>query len=217
MDLPIFAPGQTIVAEEQWRELLWGAYPHRVVDSRADLLITHTTVGAVSVIATNRLLPASQGLTRSDRKLLARQTCEAQAAEFAESLVKLSFFRPRRWSRINVGWEPATGKFLGWYVNFERPPTATAAGVSTKDLVLDLWVDAARTWRWKDDDDFDTAIDAGVIDAELREVLADEAERVLRELADGTGPFDPRWPDFRADAEWPVPVLPADVRWNGAR
>lgn len=54
MDLPVFAPGQTIVAENRWRELLWSAVPQRVIGSDENQLITYLPAGAVSVLATNR-------------------------------------------------------------------------------------------------------------------------------------------------------------------
>ena len=52
-----------------------------------------------------------------------------------------------RWARVNLGWDSPTGAFLGWYVNFELPPTATSGvqqgsrarpvGRSGSDLALE--------------------------------------------------------------------------------
>lgn len=215
MQLPSFDVGATIVAEERWHGLLWSAVPHRVVRSSATELVSYLPTGAVAVHATNRGLPCAEGLTRDDRKLLALKTLEARAGESAEAPDKVYLYRPGRWSRTNLGWDPQTGDFLGWYVNFELPARPTAAGITSKDLVLDLWVDPDRSWQWKDLQDYQRALDDGILDPAIRSDIDAETDRVLAEIDAHNGPFSDDWTGFRADAEWPVPRLPDDYGWGG--
>lgn len=204
-----------MVAEERWHGFLWSAVPQFVVSSTITQLVTYLPAGTVSVLATNRGMPATDGLTRAERKLLALKTCQARAAEHVESPDKLYIYRRDRWSRTNLGWDPGTGVFLGWYVNYELPPQPTAKGLVSKDLVLDLWVNADRTFSWKDEDDYSRAIDDGILDPDIRGPIQEEATRVLQELDAGDGPFADSWTTFRPHPSWSTPQLPTTHGWNG--
>lgn len=214
--LPRYRIGSTVTVEERWQGLLWTAVPHRVIDSRPELLTGWVPAGSLSVYATNRGLAETAGLTRDQRKLLALKSLRARASEFAETPGKLSFFRPGRWSRINLGFHPEDGHFLGWYVDFQVPVRPTPTGLVTKDLVLDLWINPDRSWQWKDRDDLDRAIEQGLVDPDHRTRLDHEAERVLGELADGAAPFTDELTRFRPDPQWPLPELPATHGWGGS-
>lgn len=210
-----FTPGETIVVREQWRDRLWSAVPHRVVATDEDTVISWVPTGTVSVWSSNRRLPVAAGLTREQRKLLALRTLEVEQVEAAEAPDKLFFHQRDRWSRVNLGWDPTTGAFRGWYVNFERPPALTSTGVTSMDLVIDIWVDPDRTWRWKDAEDFDRAISEGVHPPELRPVIAAEADLVVRAIDQGSGPFADHWTRFRPDPRWALPVLPESCARGG--
>lgn len=217
MTLPIFEPGSTMIAEERWHDLLWSAVPQRVLRSSSSELISYLPTGTAATFATNRGLPEAEGLDREQRKLLAMKTCRVVVAERAEAPDKLFIYRPGRWARINLGWDSPTGRFLGWYVNFELPPETTPLGVVSKDLVLDMWVDADRSWRWKDRDDFYRALADDILDPAVRAPIEAEAELVLQELKDCSGPFTDEWTDFRADPAWEFPELPAQYALGGAQ
>jgi hypothetical protein len=216
MELPVFPPGATIVAEERWHDLLWSAVPQRVVQSSATELVSYLPTGTVAVHATNRGLPCAQGLTRDERKLLALKTREVWAGESAEAPDKLYIYRPDRWSRMNLGWDRSTSAFLGWYVNFELPSQPTAGGIVSKDLVLDIWVAPDRSWSWKDRGDYQQAIADGILDPTIRDAIDGEVERVLDEIHSQSGPFSDSWISFRPDSNWAVPQLPPELRWGGS-
>lgn len=204
-----------MVVEERWRGLLWSAAPHIVVNSTITELVTYVPAGTVSVLASNRGLAETEGLTRDARKLLALKTCRARAIEHVETLNMLYLYRPDRWSRINLGWDPGTGSFLGWYVNFELPARPTDHGLASKDLVLDLWVNPDRTWRWKDSDDYVRALEDGILDPTIRGPLEEEGTIVLEELDARDGPFADSWATFHPDQTWSTPRLPPTHAWNG--
>jgi hypothetical protein len=215
MALPVRDVGSTMVVEERWRGLLWSATPHIVVSSTATDLVSYVPAGTITVLASNRGLSGTEELTRDERKLLALMTCRARAIEHVETLDMLFLYRPDRWSRINLGWDPATRSFLGWYVNFDLPPRPTAWGLVSKDLVLDLWVNPDRTWRWKDRDDYARALEDGILDPTIRGPVEEEGTKILKELDELGGPFADSWTTFRPDPAWPRPRLPPSHSWNG--
>jgi hypothetical protein len=204
-----------MVAEERWHGLLWSAVPQIVVSSTSAQLVTYLPAGTVSVLASNRGMPGTEGLSREERKLRALETLRARAVEHVESPHKLYLYRSDRWARINLGWDPDTGAFLGWYVNFELPGRPTPCGLVSKDLVLDLWVDPDRTWHWKDQEEYAHAIDDGILDPSIREPIDSEGIRILEELESDVGPFADPWNAFEPDASWSTPQLPAAYRWKG--
>jgi len=212
--LPRIEPGRTIVVEERWRGHLWSAVPQRVIDANSSELVTFVPAGTTSVTASCRGLAGTEHLTRSERKLNALKTLQARPLQFSESPTKLNFYAADRWARINLGWDPSDGRFMGWYVNFEMPAIETPDGLQTIDLVLDIYVNADRSWHWKDEDDFDLAIDAGVISNDLRQVFRDEAHRVLKELDQQQGPFVPHWRSFRPDRDWPLTNVQLVARYG---
>ena len=214
--LPVYAVGATIVAEERWHYLPWSAEPHRVVASSHKELVTWMPAGTVAVRATNRGLPGTDHLSREQRKLAALADLRVQPIETVETPNKLYWWRPGRSSRINLGWHPATGDFMGWYVNFEQPVSATSTGIWGKDLVLDMLIAPDGTLSPKDQADFDEAIDRGIVPAELRGIFADEADRVLAELAEQSGPFNPAAVSFRPETGWAHPALPASHTIGGS-
>ena len=213
--LPTFPTGTSVVFEERWRGILWTAVPHRVIESSPSTLVGWVPAGTRSVYATNRGMPETAGLTREERKLLALETGKAVASEFAESPAKLCIYRPDRWARVNLGFAPEDGGFLGWYVDFQKPVRPTRWGLAAKDLVLDLWINPDRTWRWLDRDAFDRAIAQGLVAPQTPDTLRTEADRIIAEAEDHAGPFVDEYADFTADPSWEHPTLPPSHSWDG--
>lgn len=216
MNLPVWDVGSTMILEERWHDLLWSAVPHRVISSSPLELVTYVPTGAIATRASNRGLPGTADLTRDERKLTALRTRDARVVEVPEAPDKLFIGRPDRWSRTNLGWHHDTGRFNGWYVNFELPATPTTHGLGTMDLVVDIWVDPDLTWHWKDRDDFQAVLTDHTFDPAIRDRIDAEAEQLLHELETRTGPFADHWLQFRPDPDWSIPVLPPSHAWGGA-
>ena len=111
--------------------------------------------------------------------------------------------RPGRAHSIWLFWEES--RFAGWYVNLEAAWRPFALGFDTEDHELDIWVDSDGSWEWKDEDELDAAVEAGVFTAAQAAAVRAEGERVLAEW-----PFPTGWEDWRADPSWPRPSLPDD-------
>lgn len=212
----MFAVGSTLISEDRWHGALWAAVPQRVVHSSDDQLATYIPTGAVATRASNRDLPGTKSLTRDERKMLALRTGEAQVAEVPEAPDKLFLYRPGRWSRISLGWDSSTGEFRGWYVNFEFPAQPTPTGISTMDLVIDIWVNPDRSWQWKDRDDYRRALDDHLLAPSIRGEIDTETALVLDELSSASGPFSDEWVDFQPDPGWATPRLTAEHAWGGS-
>ena len=111
------------------------------------------------------------------------------------------------------------GTFAGHYVNLElthqRPVDGRAATFS-RDLVLDLWMDAEGTWL-KDADELEAAVAAGRFtpgQGAAVEAIGEQARTEL--LQPRAWPLDEDWESWRPSPEWDEPLsLPAKLRGPG--
>jgi hypothetical protein len=122
------------------------------------------------------------------------------------------------------------GEFRGWYGNLEAPYTRWDGGVDTEDHALDLWFEpdrrgpalgpdqqgGARSWRWKDEDEFAARIGHPVFwsAGQAAEIRA-EGERLVKLAEAGEFPFDGTWCDERPDPSWPPLARPSG--WDRPR
>ncbi len=112
------------------------------------------------------------------------------------------------------------GSFGGHYVNLELPHLRSSdepVSISTRDLILDVWIDAAGTWL-KDEDELDAAVASSrrfsAEDAASVRTIAAAAHQEL--VVDRSWPMNEAWEDWRPPQNWIEPgVLPAEL-WNGA-
>jgi len=81
-----------------------------------------------------------------------------------------------------------------WYVNLQEPLVRVGAGFATIDRILDLVVahDLA-SWKWKDEDEFAHAQDAGLFTPAQAAAIRAAGESVIAALEAGTPPWDPTW------------------------
>jgi hypothetical protein len=125
----------------------------------------------------------------------------------------LMLVRPGR--SHSVWWFFDRGRFDGWYVNLEQPPTfwddGTTTGFDTIDHSLDLLVAPDRTTAWKDEDEFRWATgQPGYWSAEFGRTVLAEGWRLRRLAAAKQFPFDGTWCDIRVDSP-PPPRLEGDA------
>jgi hypothetical protein len=113
----------------------------------------------------------------------------------------------------------ADGTSDGAYVNLELPHrriSGDAPAIYSRDLVLDVWVDAEHTGAedvWlKDADELEQVVAQGRFTPEQAEavrVLADHASS--RFIVDGAWPLDEGWERWIPDAAMDAPVLLPDT------
>jgi predicted RNA-binding protein associated with RNAse of E/G family len=85
------------------------------------------------------------------------------------------FVFPGHWSDVGR-FHLADGSFTGWYTNLCTPAVIDDHVWSITDLFLDLWLPARGEPAWLDQDEFDRAVEAGLLEHELvRGALAERA------------------------------------------
>jgi hypothetical protein len=126
------------------------------------------------------------------------------------STANLRVITEGEWSSVWWFFRPDMS-FVGWYVNLEIPLGRNEIGTDRIDGALDVRVAPDRSWKWKDEDEADAAVDAGRISADQLTRLRAEGERVIGLAEAGTFPFDGTWCEFRPDPDWPRPTLPPGV------
>jgi len=90
----------------------------------------------------------------------------------------------------------------------EEPVTRWSDGVDTSDQALDVWVEADRTWRIKDEDEFVERIGHPLFwTADQAAKIRAEADRVIHLIDSGAFPFDGTWCDFMPLPSWRRPAL----------
>ena len=111
--------------------------------------------------------------------------------------------------------DEADGSFEGHYVNLELVHRRPEDGrrVHTRDLVLDLWLEAGETWL-KDADELRAAVRAGCYTEEQESLVLDLAEQARAELIEPRAwPLDEDWESWQPPPDWDEPLsLPGDIR-----
>ncbi len=141
--------------------------------------------------------------------------------EFQAYETVLSWKHWKRHALVTVGpgaahairaWWSEDWTFGGWYVNLQQPLQRTATGFITEDHFLDILVSPDLSWRWKDEDELELAVERGRVSAGQSRAIRDEGERVVRMIECSAFPFDGSLTEWRPDPAWPVPVL--ESRWT---
>jgi predicted RNA-binding protein associated with RNAse of E/G family len=203
-----FGTGSLIVTREDWRGYLHSAIPRLVVLDQGQALVDWSPPGTVGVYASSRHYPGREHLPRNERKMLTLETCRWLYTSVASEMGGLNFVDEEHPSCTTLGWS-AEGRFLGWYVNFQRPIVRTEIGYDSMDLVVDLVVAPSYDWHWKDEAEFERAIRRGIVDEGQRRLVEVEAERVLHLIEQREGPFGAEWTTWGPPDDWEVPKLPA--------
>lgn len=112
------------------------------------------------------------------------------------------------WS-IWLFWERGW-RFKNWYVNLEEPLTRWYGGVDSEDHFLDLEVFPDRSWRWRDEDEFEQAQLVGLLSAEQAERVREAGRSALAMVREWGSPFTDGWERWRPDPCWSLPSLPHD-------
>ncbi len=100
-------------------------------------------------------------------------------------------------------------RLASWYVNLQAPFWRTPVGYDSTDHVLDAVIAADRqSWSWKDEAEFEAAVDRGYLSAPEREGVREAGLRAVELARRGAPPFIDRWAIWRPDPAWFIPELP---------
>jgi protein associated with RNAse G/E len=78
------------------------------------------------------------------------------------------------------------------------------------DLMLDLVVEPDRSWRWKDQHEFEQLERLNLLDSDSIRHVRREAATVVASIEEGRSPFCNPWPQWTPETHWPIPALPSD-------
>jgi predicted RNA-binding protein associated with RNAse of E/G family len=201
-----WAAGEVVVIQEVWHGRLWAARPVTVVDDKGDALALWCpkgTIRKVPVTPPTRPRPQSRPAWLAD--LLS--SGDWLLVDSVWDVSTLWLLREGDWHAVWVSFLE-TGEHWGWYVNLQEPFRRTSRGITTMDMMLDILVDGDRSWRWKDEDDFETLVAHRLLDTEAAAAVRREAAKVVGRVERGDPPFDGSWRDWRPKEDWLTPQLP---------
>jgi predicted RNA-binding protein associated with RNAse of E/G family len=89
-------------------------------------------------------------------------------------------------------------------VPFQR----THCGIDTLDLDLDLIIHPDFSYEWKDVDDYQKAIENGIIFPEWIQGIEKAKSDIFNKLEKRLYPFDGSWLNWMPDPIWSPPKLP---------
>jgi len=122
----------------------------------------------------------------------------------------LLLFEPEKYYSTIFFWNDSSNDFLCYYINFQLPFKRHDCAVDTLDLDLDLVIYPDLTYEWKDEDDYQKAISHGMILPEWVQEIDIATSEVMDRLEKRQYPFDGSWLDWKPDATWSPPKLPAN-------
>jgi protein associated with RNAse G/E len=105
-------------------------------------------------------------------------------------------------------WRADSNDFLLYYINFQLPFQRSHCGIDTLDLDLDLIINPDLSFRWKDEDDYQKAIDHEVIMPEWTQAIEIAKKEIFNKLEKRQYPYDGSWLNWMPDPDWLPPKLP---------
>jgi protein associated with RNAse G/E len=202
----LWKPGEVIAWRGIYRNRIWHAMPTMVVNDSPQELVLAIGPGAECMVEENYARGKKNGKRRWDFKH-GNWTLQS----FAWHTNRLLFLlEPGKYYSTILFWNNDSGDFLCYYVNFQLPFERRDCGIDTLDLDLDLIVDPDLGYEWKDLDDYEKAIDSGVMLSEWTEGIENSKYEILRRLVNRQYPFDGSWLDWMPDPTWSPPTLPGN-------
>ena len=193
-----FEAGESIVLRETWKGRVWEARAAIVVEDAPERTILYVAPRSPKKRAT-----WSNGQTM---RFPVRDWLLASAKSSNRHV--LSFAWPDRSHGVLLSWDGDTGeRFLQWYVNLQTPLRRTAIGFDAIDHLLDVVVESDRSYRFKDDDELEEAVEAGLFTPADVDTFHAERERIVAEIEAKQEPFDDAYLDWKPDPSWGVPEL----------
>ena len=197
-----------IVTREYHRDRLWQAKSVFVIRDSSKETVLSIIPGAECIAEEHYARRKKKGKRRWDFK---NDDWKLEKFEWLENRV-LAVTEPEKYYSILLFWNHASDTFLGYYVNFQLPFVRHHDGIEMLDLDLDININPDLTFKWKDVDDYQNAINHGLITPEW----VDEIEKTKLEIFDRLEkrqyPFDGSWLDWKPELSWTPPKLP--VNWD---
>jgi len=199
-----FHAGDPVIVREVWRGRIWTVRAVTVVRDEPELLALYQPAGA----------PWKRPRALDGRPIrLPDQPWQLQDDTLTRDALRLIL--PGQGHSVLLIWRERWD-LMCWYINLEMPFRRTPIGFDYMDQTLDIVVEPDMSaWKWKDEDEFEEALEKGIYRAEQADEIRAEGERALKKLLARVPPFNERWEDWRPDPTWVKPTI--EVGWQLGR
>ncbi|WP_179137700.1 DUF402 domain-containing protein [Candidatus Entotheonella palauensis] len=202
---PLFRPGDSVLYRGlDERRRVVSVLPVRVVRDDSNLVVLWLPLGTPSIKP--ELLHHTPGSPR--RWVDSNWYLTHSTWQWAELLVLI---RPGEHRATWVRWS-AERDFQGWVVNMQSPLVRTRLGFDHWDHQLDIIVNPDRSWRWKDEDELELAVELGRMTREQAGAVRDEGLIAVEQIEQNRSPFSDGWEHWTPEPTWPLPDLVEDWR-----
>lgn len=200
----LWNPGDLVVWRGIYRKQVWHAQPTILVKDSAQEIVLALLPGTECIAEESYPKGKKSGRRRwffinQDWKL-AKYTWQTNRL--------LLIFEPNRYYSMVLFWNHESNNFLCYYINFQLPFRRNHYAVDTLDLDIDLIINPDFTHEWKDINDYESAIEHGVISHEWIQGIEDAKPEIFDRIEKRQYPFDGSWLDWLPDPNWSPPTLP---------
>jgi hypothetical protein len=200
----MWEPGEVVVWRGIFRNLVWHALAVIVVKDTPKEIVLALLPGAEGMVEPDYVKSQKRGKHRWDFK---NQPWDLESFHWHTNRL-LFLLEPEKYYSTIYFWNDASNEFMCYYMNFQLPFQRSACGIDTLDLDLDLVINPDLSFGWKDLDDYQKAIDHGIIFPEWIQGIEDAKPEIFEKLQKRQYPFDGSWLDWPADPAWSPPALP---------
>jgi len=179
-------------------------FPVRVIEDRQDLLSVSLSEGTTYKGQARGGRPLGRETPFLERERLIDGVCD----KIWHGTHVLMLQQPEEAYAVWLFWDATDWSFTGYYINLQTPLARTSVGFDTADLLLDIQVAPDLTWSWKDEDEFEEALDHGILTEGTASMARDAALRAIADVEARRWPFDGSLVGWRPNPSWLVPAMP---------
>jgi len=202
----MWQPGDVISWRGIYRERIWHVQPTILVKDNVQEVVT-TLLPGTECIAEETY---PKGKKNGQRRWYFMNR-DWQLAKYTWQTNRLLLiFEPEKYYSTILFWNHQRDDFLCYYINFQLPCKRNRCALDTLDLDLDLIVNPDFTHEWKDLDDYENAINHGVISSDWAKEIDAARNDVLKRIEARQYPFDGSWLHWKPNPIWLPPTLPED-------
>jgi len=194
--------GDIIVLRGVSRHIIWWACSAIIVQDSPELVAVYWPAGTPNMIPVKRTSP--RDLLLDQIQLVPQTWIETDVLMLVPNEASYAVYAMR---------ESGQAKLLCWYINLQEPLRRTKLGFDSMDHLLDIVISPDRsTWHWKDEDEFNEAVEIGVFSLDKARAIRLEGERAVKLFRIGNTQIYEHWENWCPPSKWGIPPLLEN--WN---
>jgi len=198
MEYSRWLPGDHVIFRQTWAEKVWAAIPVTIVEDSSQRISVYVRPG-----------------TEFAAPLCSRDEYLHVMANQNWTLQLLTWYGHHLWTAIPGApysiwsfWSESNWEHQGWKINPELPLQRTSIGFNTTDHIIDAIIQTdLNSWDWKDEDEFDTATQLGLISTndatQIRQTIVQVTDELLSQQVNQLCALA----NWRPPSDWTIPVL----------